>query len=145
MKQPIDPKDIRKGDLIRVEKGNDQALEYRANEHGHTNGWGHYYLLDRPAPKVELPETPTLGWLNDEPYLLATWVDCSDSAARPPAVRPVSPTPFDDGHVKSFTEAVAVPKAALDELRKWPSGPDPAMYHLKRFLAAVDEANGGAS
>jgi hypothetical protein len=74
MKTPIEPSDIRKGDLIRIEgrttadvDRGETAHEYRAIADNDRDGWsaGHFnwYLLDRPKPAVELPETPTLGWL----------------------------------------------------------------------------------
>lgn len=64
MKQKIDPKDIRKGDKIRVEGGEETddftAMEYVAqhDEHSLTSYWNTYklegyYLLERPEPPFE--------------------------------------------------------------------------------------------
>lgn len=58
MKQKIDPKDIRKGDLIRVERRNAldkfSALEYEAQAAGdvYSEGYPHY-LLERPEPPFD--------------------------------------------------------------------------------------------
>ena len=59
MKQKIDPKDIRKGDLIRFESGDTryrtQAVEYKAvcdmDTQRHESGT--HYLLKRPEPPFE--------------------------------------------------------------------------------------------
>lgn len=151
MKTPIKPEDIRKGDAIRYEPdvpGVVIAQEYRAVRDGHSYLpqalGGQHYLLDRPAPKVELPETPTLGWgtWSGGPYL-AVW---QSNGAKLLAVDDHGERDGDAGYIESFTEAVAVPKAALDELREaaWPQ-PYPPTHHyrtaLRTFLAAVDEAN----
>ena len=71
MKQPIEPSEIRKGDLIRWEDDRPAgdsngigAIEFTAKSDGYE--WrenGAHYLLDRPNPVVELPSEPTLGWL----------------------------------------------------------------------------------
>lgn len=56
MKQPIDPKDVRKGDLIRQENVmyGYEALEYRADSDGYARFRGaDTYLLDRPEPPFE--------------------------------------------------------------------------------------------
>lgn len=149
---PIEPSKIRKGDLIRrepVKRNSLKAVEYEAEYAGHMHGLvdshtDRFFLLDRPAPAVELPTEPTLGWLNGNPHLLAIWQDCSETAVRPPAVRPVNvPTVFDGDHVKSFTPATAVPTEALNMLR---AGcfmtVSEAAEVIAHFLAAVDRANG---
>ena len=154
MKRPIEASEIRKGDMVRAERlpaedGLPLAIEYHATYAGDSRfnieDDPRYFLLDRPTPPVELPTEPTLGWLNNSPHLLAIWKDCSEGAVRPPCVRPVSvPTPFDDGHITAFTPAVAVPKAALEELQANHdcSGPLSCLRgHVDDFLAAVDEAN----
>lgn len=74
MKQKIDPKDIRKGDLIRVEGGEGDdftALEYRAAYAAHDlpSTWktyrvSGYYLLERPEPPFE----PYCGMVIGEPH-----------------------------------------------------------------------------
>ena len=66
---PIEPSEIRKGDLIRVEWPDDNSREYRASRDGDNNifgGTSRFFLLDRPAPAVELPTEPTLGWVHVE-------------------------------------------------------------------------------
>ena len=63
-KTPIEPEDIREGDLIRVEfpEGRiEKALEFRAEFHGQIRYSGSgfaYFLLDRPKPVVVLPTEP---------------------------------------------------------------------------------------
>lgn len=145
MKEPIEPSEIRKGDLIRFEYDGDPrevAEEWRAQDDAdgfHFRAPGHHYLIDRPKPDVELPTEPTLGWLtaNDErPYLSHVKLDgeraMTDGLYYAHASR-----------VTAFTPATAVPTAALDELR------GVARAHLSgyldfrvltTFLAAVDEA-----
>lgn len=110
-------------------------------------------LTEVATSAVELPTEPTLGWLNGNPHLLAIWQDCSDTAARPPAIRPVNvPTPFDGDHIKSFTPATAVPTETLAEIKSayslWFTDDmrdDTFVTHWRSFLAAVDSANGDAS
>jgi hypothetical protein len=61
---PIQPEDIRKGDLIRLEHTKPEhthAVEYRAAFPGERNYSGaevRYFLLDRPKPPVVLPTEP---------------------------------------------------------------------------------------
>lgn len=79
MKQKIDPKDILKGDLIRVEYDEesyprvrkDRATEHRAIKDGDTFR-GHryptgvvYYLLERPEPPFE----PYWGMVIGDPHI----------------------------------------------------------------------------
>lgn len=149
MKRPIEPADIRAGDLIRCEWPNDSASEWRSKTSGPA-GWNaervSYFLLDRPTPPVELPTEPTLGWLENVygARILKHWFRGEGVAEA-----------FDGDRwnftkeVIGFTPAVAVPEAALDELRgvlaecsgkvedEWPHMP----RAVERFLAAVDEAN----
>ncbi|GAA0189650.1 hypothetical protein GCM10008944_01280 [Cytobacillus oceanisediminis] len=63
---PIEPSEIRKGDLIRWENPwKDavlRAVEYRADMPG--IGWangGHHFLLDRPDPLADFPTDRTVG------------------------------------------------------------------------------------
>lgn len=173
MKQPIQPEDIRKGDLIRAEwsKEADAAYEFRAVRDrdtmgvrrgldGELSGWAgadSFYLLDRPTPPVELPGQFVLGWIHHEDErTLGAWrhdIDV-DEGMQPAAYGVVGWDLWDKDtyyNVTAFTEAVAVPKAALDDLR--------AVYRKGRYgspaeacrlltqsvvdlLAAVDEANG---
>lgn len=69
MKQKIDLKDIRKGDLIRWEGENDSANEFRARMTGlyaiyNSLPGGVYYLLERPEPPFE----PYWGMVIGEPH-----------------------------------------------------------------------------
>lgn len=146
MKRPIEPADIRKGDLIRWEQEpslvSEYAIEYRATEDGYFQSvTGQHYLLDRPTPPVELPTEPTLGWLENVygARILKHWFRGEGVAEA-----------FDGDRwnftkeVIAFTPAVAVPKAALDELQANHdcSGPLSCLRgHVDDFLAAVDEAN----
>lgn len=148
MKTPINPLHIRRHDLIRVEQEAEKAHEYRATENAQRDGWGHYFLLERPAtPPLELPSVPTLGWAsaNFDTRLIATTGDGHGG------------TDINDGgyvdskYITAFTPAVAVPASALDELRLYVTGLDDlpilrsAERAAARFLAAVDAANGDAS
>ena len=145
MKRPIEPADIRAGDLIRCEwKESDAAEEWRSPvDAGST--WDpanvDHFLLDRPSPPVELPTEPTLGWLENVygARILKHWFRGEGVAEA-----------FDGDRwnftkeVIAFTPAVAVPKAALDELQANHdcSGPLSCLRgHVDDFLAAVDEAN----
>ncbi|RYE40907.1 MAG: hypothetical protein EOP24_39065 [Hyphomicrobiales bacterium] len=102
------------------------------------------------TPAVDLPTEPTLGWVSvTDRDLLAVWsltgqaIFAVDSDGGGSAGR---------DEITSFTPAVAVPKAALDELRKWREAlrksngidalPTPAVRRIDTFLAAVDAANG---
>lgn len=158
MKQPIKPEDIRKGDLIRVEYEHDEyTVEKRVGVDGVPLGLAcgtRYYLLDRPKPKPDLPTKPTLGWAewtSDWGRYLAVWrVRGKDLV--PSADRVITSGRINDEFI-SFTPAVAVPKAALDELRDWfaflfrgkssDQYVTPATRRIRDFLAAVDAANGG--
>lgn len=69
MKEPIEVKDIRKGDVIRFEYPTTRsAHEYRANFDRESWGAGQHFLLERPTPPVKLPTEP--GW-----YLTASSLD----------------------------------------------------------------------
>lgn len=140
MKTPIELADIRRDDLIRVEQENGTAHEYRALKDAHRAYWGHHYLLDRPTPPVQLPTEPTLGWVNGDwqsgPRLAVWMVD------GPKWIKPVDNKTDEHGatyapSVAAFTPAVAVPKAALDKLRK----AENVVRGVNDFLTAVDEAN----
>lgn len=154
-KTPIDPSEIRAGDLIRWEPGagvmsNYRAVEYKAGCDGQQQqSNGSYYLLDRPTPPVSLPTEPTLGWLTwfageessglgAHRTLLGIYHrmgngDITDEAAA---------GAWGPQDVIAFTRATAVPIEALDRLRSdvadWP--PMSPNSVLGRFLAAVDEA-----
>lgn len=150
MKEPIALADIKAGDLIRVEQELDKAHEFRAARDQERNGWGDYYLLDRPKPAVELPTEPTLGWLTyrdtDYPSAnptieLGEWKARADRATVLD-VHGLTSVPL--AWAIAFTPAAAVPTAALDELREYINGLDfpntPACRRIDKFLAAVDEA-----
>ena len=73
MKQKIDPKDVRKGDLIRWEKESPteygtNAVEYRSEYAGTPWSYnpGQHYLLERPEPPFE----PYWGVVIGEPHEL---------------------------------------------------------------------------
>ena len=61
-KTPIEPKDIRKGDLIRKEygavEGGLSAVEYVAAHEADGGGEDSHFLLERPKPVVVLPTEP---------------------------------------------------------------------------------------
>lgn len=67
MKQKIDPKDIRKGDLIRAEYGGKgEATEYRSTGDGLPwNTASTHYLLERPEPPFE----PHWGMVIGDPHI----------------------------------------------------------------------------
>lgn len=71
MKQKIDPKDIRKGDLVRYESEDTryrtQAVEYKAvcDRDAHRNDSGSHYLLERPEPPFEPYWGMVIGDKND--------------------------------------------------------------------------------
>lgn len=154
---PIDFEDIRPGDLIRSEATNGTTLgenllaaEWRATSEtwakapsGHVN----FYLIDRPAPPVDLPKTPTLGWLTTKAggVLVGTWETYTPvvfgDEKREYALSRERDIPVD--RVTTFVPATAVPSEALDRLRA------ERVVHtngingraIATFLAAVDEAN----
>lgn len=157
----IQPRDIRAGDLIREERSGEGqesdpsvvAVEYVATRDRNTRnrftGERTYYLLDRPAPVVELPTEPTLGWTE---YRLGgdsvRRLGCTFNLAR--CVR-LSAWDVDVAAdwVTAFTPATAVPTEALDELRAPEgvingAGLALAVHRRRRietFLAAIDEAS----
>ncbi len=160
MKRPIEPADIRKGDLIRWEQEpslvSEYAIEYRATEDGYFQSvTGQHYLLDRPTPPVELPTEPTYGVLEwtagpntanpgESRRVAATWkLSPYVSGYYRPEGRPTQIHAVDFGmyiplgRVTAFTPAVAVPMAALNKLRK----AENVVRGVNDFLAAVDEAN----
>lgn len=167
MKTPIDPKDIRKGDLIRLEgrtEGRDStAHEFRAVVNGDRDGWVrdrfNWYLLDRPQPPVELPTEPTLGWLTlriggffsgptGRRVLETVWLDNAGTGL----IRAGRTDVLAVDRVESFTPATAVPTSALDDLKSTESRVYTGSYDvaernearreaIQAFLAAIDEAN----
>lgn len=161
MKRPIKPSEIRQGDLIRWEAGDNlpypgyAAVEITADRDGMgMSNVGQHYLLDRPTPPVQLPEKPTLGWVTSPSR---GGVDLDFWRYRGPGDRAgegawagIDPdgTPRGYGmkNITAFVPATAVPAEALDELRnaaaEW-SLLDPNSI-VGKFLAAVDAA-GAAS
>ncbi|VXC06815.1 hypothetical protein [Aeromicrobium sp. 9AM] len=148
MRPPIEPKDIRKGDLIRWESTNrvGTASEWVAQSDGEHPFTGDYYLLDRPQP-VDLPDKPTLGWVTITPpagsfptrTALAQWsLKSSFGKDRAEATGHI----VDREWVAAFTPATAVPTSVLDEFResvgRW-DYLDPNSI-VGKFLAAVDAA-----
>lgn len=126
---------IRKVERNRVYADTDDAFLY-----ADFNTW---FLLDRPAPPVELPKTRTLGWLSWHADLaicdtteLGMWRSTGGATV----------TDKDTGvpvkMLTAFVPATAVPTSALDELRKAElSGAFDTSY-VESFLGAVDAANG---
>lgn len=126
MKTPIEPSEIRKGDLIRWESGHsDEAHEYRAECAGH-NWIGQsetFYLLDRPTPPVVLPTEPTLGWLSvtslglgtgSQPGTVLAFVNDRGEHA---SVEAYPHGYWSHEFVTAFVEATAIPTGVLDAFR----------------------------
>jgi hypothetical protein len=145
-KTPIDPADIRRGDLIRAEFGDREAREYVAGSDRHKLvSVSTYYLLDRPEPQVDLPSTTTLGTLTwrdvgaiCDRHETALWGPSSDGK-RVVSESSSVPVRLVTGFAPILTHAddeTPVPAAALLALRKaWPwNAPTP----VATFLAAVD-------
>lgn len=143
---PIEPSEIRKGDLIRCEWPDDNSREYRASRDGDNNIYGgtsRFFLLDRPTPAIELPVQPSLGWL--------TWRDgmaVSDATElglwrtfHSPTTIACGDTSVPQSIVTAFTPATAVPTEALTRLRNQ-KGRDglgaTTTQALADFLTAVD-------
>lgn len=152
MKEPIKPEDIREGDSIRIEGdfGNGvTATEYRALRD--RDQWDAkektYFLLDRPAPTVDLPTEPTFGRVTfaDGDWFYGTMRVNADG-------RTFTATRHDTGYhsacwvkknVTAFTPAIAVPTEALNRLRDTPIRHlEAAQVELDIFFMAVDAANG---
>lgn len=166
MKRPIDPSEIRKGDLIRAERKKsaefgESAHEYRAVVDQDNDGWAsnkfNWYLLDRPAPAVELPKTPTLGRLTWKSFSLlggdrgtrtvtAIWQKCASVSGGKydQVISEDHSFHIDPSKVVTWEPLTAVPTTALDALMEEPTELR-SSAQLKRiiddFLAAVDEAN----
>lgn len=155
MKKPIKPEDIKRGDLIRYEShdGDDYAVEFRAYKDGHSqrdrDESGQHYLLDRPTPPVELP-TEALSWgtlVADRVQYEGVFQRQGDVILHIGSGHHREPQiPVRD--VTAWEPHVAVPKAALDELREYMNAwtgasrrDSPAKGRIDRFLAAVDAAN----
>jgi hypothetical protein len=164
MKEPIKPEDIRKGDLIRWEStSSDDAREWRVTELDSVQMTprGHWFLLDRPTPAVNLPTEPTLGWASgrteygvEVSNLFGSWAQPTDLLNR------TGHTYADDyglvhlkaREVTAFTRATAVPTEALDRLREvrgyYDGGCETAASSfrlrlgIRDFLAAIDAVNG---
>lgn len=159
MKEPIKPEDIREGDLIRREPtptggSSLRAVEYVAVRDGYTHGLRDssdtdiFFLLDRPTPAVDLPTSPSLGtlvWREEsavrDAMETALWGltrrgDRVESESSSVPVRLVTQfIPI----LTHEADEVAVPKAALDELR---AAEIHAWVAIATFIAAVDAANG---
>jgi hypothetical protein len=158
MKQPIEPSEIRKGDLIRWESDvvDENAEEWRSrHDQPPYRAWGQHYLLDRPtAPAVELPTEPSLGWLTYAgSTIFGTFRRFKAGDAHLDSMKwEATEVRGDDPHnsyssVTAFTPATAVPTEALNELREAHDGGAGccigcrAYVSVGHFLAAVDEAN----
>jgi hypothetical protein len=170
MKTPIEPSEIRKGDLIRWEWADlrevrsERAVEYVSGRDGGSYSpipnAGQHYLLDRPTPAVELPAEPTLGWLtyagstifgvfrkyDPSDYSRSDGIDWDVSEIRDGAV-------FNSfNSVTAFTPATAVPTeqwaAVVAEHDQWHADREFCSTYsmpICALLAAVDKANGGAA
>lgn len=147
----IDPSEIREGDKVRFEVADtDIAYEWRQNGHPRSeHRIGTYYLLDRPTPPVELPETPTLGWLTVHGQTLpGLWArhqykSILEGRSTETAIQWERDFPMAD--ITAFAPATAVPTEALDELRQSLASVKESgerREDIGNFLAAVDEANG---
>lgn len=149
MKRPIEPSEIRPGDLIRCEALDDDgfgadhilASEFRAGDRFYNPVVSsvRYYLLDRPEPAVEIPREPGLGWLGVYGHReLAIWRRGDEGLEGTPTL--IYRVPRD---ITEFTRATAVPTEALDALR------DEALTWARldansvvgKFLTAIDQAN----
>jgi hypothetical protein len=159
-KTPIDPKDIRKGDLIRNEWADGTAFEFRAKHNGDNlgaewRGGGRasflmgataHYLLDRPKPPVALPTKPTLAWVDDgRGRALAYW---DGSAYADEVTQEELARTFLRAKITDFTPATAVPTEALNKFREVVERPHAMPLAnwegelvAHAFLSAVDEAN----
>lgn len=144
----INPADIREGDLIRKEydreiANGETALEYRATSDGHgKGGHGTHFLINRPTPPVELPETPTLGRLSwdcdgQRGSEVAEWMAHKDGvfggSSRVPAKG-----------VTEFIPGTFVPAESLDALRdalQAQASKTPYRLAIETFLADVNKAN----
>lgn len=154
MKTPIEPSDIRKGDLIRWENdAREVAHEWRANadrdrfDGPPDLGFGAHYLLDRPKPAVELPTVPSLGWATraTADATLGTWQKYTTRFGDQTDYLIDSEREFQACEVTGFVAATAVPTDALDALRAYRDclhtpGPTPAIRRIDTFLNAVDNA-----
>jgi len=162
MKRAIEITDIRKGDtILREWMGTTLTMTvHQLQKHLAYSAEGYcmglddsddvqFYLLDRPEPAVELPNVPTLGWVEHEEIKaqFGSWVA---SGATLYAVRQMD---FDAASVTAFAPATAVPNDALDALRfaldeaERMGGYASGMIlrgATQTFLAAVDAANGNA-
>lgn len=163
MKTPIEVSEIRKGDRIVAKyKVFDAEYEVTYTASGSGQPWRskkdvdinsevEHYLLDRPAPAVDLPTEPTLGWLEVSDTGQANFTRIP---GRVLGVFKNRKTVVDGGTIGSwshdlvtaFTPATAVPTSALDELREYMRKfSDGAMLtrsgnQIRDFLAAVDRA-----
>lgn len=83
---PIDPRAIRVGDRLRVERPGGLAREFIANEWHASSEYplslseASHYLIERPTPAVDLPTEPTEGvltvqWAVREHRLFGRWVN----------------------------------------------------------------------
>lgn len=150
MKQPIEPRDIRKGDLVRAGFGTVSttrvtALEYRAERDGdrYSDDAVAWQLLDRPEPAVELPLSPSLGWADGRLGFWNGWMGrLNGRYASGEAV--MEPPPAE------IVLATAVPTEALDALRVAQQEADLASHSqanmiragaINTFLNASAEAN----
>lgn len=149
MKRPIEPSEIKRGDLIRAGFGTVKstrmtALEYRAESDGdrYSDDAVAWQLLDRPAPAVESPTEPTLGWLHGpEPSpLLDMWVKQYTQREEFGVSGEATGTWAKPSEVTAFIPAIAVPREALDILREGHPVGRKCLW-VSDFLAAVDEAN----
>ena len=104
-------------------------------------------IVDRPTPAVSLPSTPTLGWAThaNDGQLLGLF-------SQKPNTRQIvvgvtcdwGRFSWEPSYVTAFTEAVAVPKSALDELRRAYIAVNTNVQRgdaIYSFFAAIDNAS----
>lgn len=141
-RRPIEPSEIRKGDLIRAEFGDRDAREYVASHYRHRLGARgvRHYLLDRVDPAWQGVRH---GWL-DGRFVTATHV-LSLGWWRVDGVNTQGqPTRSELHDIDRLIPATPVPTVALDRfmrVRNTPGATLGDIYEASRnFLAAVDKA-----
>lgn len=163
VKRPIEPSEIKAGDLIRWENAAAEvAHEWRASHDGdefepHGERDGQHYLLERPEPAVVLPTEHALGWVKWEQgdTDLGVWsTRMAPVADRLDGVlvnRTYRSDCWNPEKVTAFTPATAVPTESLEKLRAAENAAESGtlivdwarlVAAVRDFLASVDNANG---
>lgn len=153
MKTPIAFEDIRVGDKVEVEWDEPAPISgftfvrlVATCDGQRPNRAARAFLLDRPAPAVELPTEPTLGWLTLEATgffagsstsLETVWLN----DAKTGLIHAGRTALTNVDRVKDFTPATAVPTSALDELRANYMDTSKSLAKITGdFLDAIDAA-----